>query len=74
MKQPNTSNEPRDDRPVATLAEAVDTLNRAIQQAVEAGVSVELVRAKRHHDGQGNWGDQYIPACSVPQKLNAPAQ
>jgi hypothetical protein len=32
-------------------------LNAQICQAVEAGLSVELVRSRRHHGGAGNWGD-----------------
>jgi hypothetical protein len=30
-------------------------------RAVDAGVSVELVRSARHHGGEGNWGDLMIP-------------
>ena len=30
-------------------------------KAVDAGVSVELVRSARHHGGKGNWGDLLIP-------------
>ena len=33
---------------------------RKVMKAVEAGVSVELVRSARHHDN-GNWGDLMIP-------------
>jgi hypothetical protein len=29
--------------------------------AVEAGVSVELIRSARHHCGNGNWGDLLTP-------------
>lgn len=56
------------DKPVASLAQAVETLNKAILEAVDAGVSVNLVRARRHHDGHGNWGDQFITSCDVQQK------
>jgi hypothetical protein len=55
-------------QPVATLEQAVDMLNLAILQAVDAGMSVELVRSKRHHDGNGNWGDQFAPTCIAPPK------
>ncbi len=36
-------------------------LNQSVLKAVDAGVSVELVRAARHHGGEGNWGDLLIP-------------
>jgi len=36
-------------------------MNDAIIRAVDAGVSVELVRVSRYHDGRGNWGDQAVP-------------
>ena len=39
-------------------AESKPTFNL---KAVEAGVSVELVRSARHHGGDGNWGDLLIP-------------
>lgn len=49
------------DRAVHRVAEATHRLNEAVQRAVAAGVSVELVRVSRHHDGTGNWGDQIVP-------------
>jgi hypothetical protein len=36
-------------------------------KAVEAGVSVELVRSARHHGGDGNWGDLLIPVIVTHQ-------
>ncbi len=36
-------------------------------KAVEAGVSVELVRSARHHGGDGNWGDLLIPVIVTQQ-------
>ncbi len=52
--------EPSIDRDTALqyIAEAVDRVNRAVLYAVNSGVSVEIVRTSRHHDGCGNWGDQ----------------
>ena len=44
------------------IAEAVSRVNAAILRAVNAGVTVEMVRAARCHDGRGNWGDQMTPA------------
>lgn len=55
------ADEPAHERAVRRVAEAVHRMNEAVLRAVEAGVSVELVRVSRHHDGSGNWGDQMIP-------------
>lgn len=55
------ADEPTGERAVRRVAEAVHRMNEAVLRAVEAGVSVELVRVSRHHDGSGNWGDQMIP-------------
>jgi hypothetical protein len=46
---------------IRMLANDLHRLNRAVMNAVEAGVSVELVRSARHHGGNGNWGDLLIP-------------
>ena len=46
---------------IRVLANDLHRLNQAVMQAVEAGVSVELVRSARHHGGDGNWGDLLIP-------------
>ena len=46
---------------IRILANDLHRLNQAVMQAVEAGVSVELVRSARHHGGDGNWGDLLIP-------------
>jgi hypothetical protein len=49
------------ERAVDRVAEASHRLNEAVRRALEAGYSVELVRASRCHDGAGNWGDQIVP-------------
>ena len=49
------------DRAIRRVADAVHRMNEAVIRAVDAGVSVELVRTSRYHDGKGNWGDQAIP-------------
>jgi len=49
------------ERAIRRVADAVHRMNEAIQRAVGAGISVELVRVSRYHDGKGNWGDQIIP-------------
>ena len=46
---------------VRMLANDLHRLNQSVMKAVEAGVSVELVRSARHHGGGGNWGDLLIP-------------
>lgn len=67
---------PERDRAINRLADAVHRANEAIIRAVKAGVSVELVRVSRFHDGAGNWGDQMIPLVrdrdTAPAVLPAP--
>jgi hypothetical protein len=46
---------------IRMLANDLHRLNQAVMKAVEAGVSVELVRSARHHGGDGNWGDLLVP-------------
>ena len=53
------------DRVIHRIANAVHQLNYAVQQAVDAGVSVELVRVSRYHSGKGQWGDQIVPTINV---------
>jgi hypothetical protein len=58
-----------------SVAEAVDRVNEAILYAVDAGVSVELVRSSRCHDGRRNWGDQMtlnIPGSIADRILDLP--
>jgi len=57
------------DREVAIrrLADQMHRLNYAIVQAVEAGVSVELMRCSRYHAGNGLWGDQMQPIVTVTE-------
>jgi len=43
------------------VADHLHRLNYAVIKAVEAGLSVELMRASRFHNEQGGWGDQLIP-------------
>ena len=46
---------------IRMVANDLHRLNQSVMKAVEAGVSVELVRSARHHCGNGNWGDLLIP-------------
>ncbi len=52
---------------IRILANDLHRLNQAVMQAVDAGVSVELVRSARHHSGNGNWGDLLIPVVVTQQ-------
>ena len=45
---------------IRMLANDLHRLNHAVMKAVDAGVSVELIRSARHHN-EGNWGDLMIP-------------
>lgn len=49
------------DSSIRMLANAVHRLNQAVMKAVDAGVSVELIRAARYHSEGGHWGDQMMP-------------
>ncbi|WP_137132484.1 hypothetical protein [Rhizobium sp. FY34] len=53
---------------IRILANDLHRLNHAVMKAVEAGVSVELVRSARHHGGDGNWGDLLIPVVVAGQR------
>lgn len=55
-----------EERAIQRLADAVHRLNEAVQRAVETGLSIELVRVSRFHDGGGNWGDQMVPLVRAP--------
>ncbi|KQQ79069.1 hypothetical protein [Aureimonas sp. Leaf324] len=46
---------------IRILANDLHRLNQSVMRAVEAGVSIELVRSARHHGGDGSWGDLMIP-------------
>lgn len=46
---------------IRMLANEIHRLNQTVVQAVEAGVSVELVRTARHHSSDGSWGDLVVP-------------
>lgn len=54
---------------IRTLANDLHRLNQSVMKAVEAGVSVELVRSARHHGGDGNWGDLLIPVIVTQRSL-----
>ncbi|MDO6962611.1 SMc00767 family acetate metabolism repressor [Rhizobium alvei] len=45
---------------IRMIANDLHRLNHSVMKAVDAGVSVELIRSARHHN-EGNWGDLLIP-------------
>ena len=51
----------RETRAIHRVAEAVHRLNDAVIRAVNEGVSVEVTRVSRYHNGAGAWGDQVVP-------------
>jgi hypothetical protein len=53
--------ETEQDRAIRLIADAVHRTNEAIRNAVDRGMSVELVRVSRYHEGNGHWGDQVVP-------------
>ena len=52
---------------IRKVADTLHRLNQQITNAVEAGVTIELMRASRHHNGRGQWGDQMIPIVKVEE-------
>ena len=46
---------------IRMVANDLHRLNQSVMKAVEAGISVELIRSARHHSGNGNWGDLLTP-------------
>ncbi len=57
-------NQDEQDTAIRMLANDLHRLNQSVIRAVNAGVSVELIRSSRHHNGEGNWGDLLIPVVS----------
>ncbi len=53
---------------IRMVANDLHRLNQSVMKAVDAGVSVELVRSARHHGGDGNWGDLLIPVIVTQGK------
>ncbi|OQM75257.1 hypothetical protein [Manganibacter manganicus] len=68
-EEQSTAMNPDQQATIRMLANDLHRLNQSVMKAVEAGVSVELVRSARHHDANGNWGDLLIPVI-VTQSHN----
>ncbi|MBB3609805.1 hypothetical protein [Rhizobium sp. BK602] len=60
-EEQSTTLTPDQQSTIRALANDLHRLNHSVMKAVEAGISVELVRSARHHGGEGNWGDLLIP-------------
>lgn len=56
---------------IRMVANDLHRLNQSVMKAVEAGVSVELVRSARHHGGDGNWGDLLVPVIVTQAPVGA---
>ncbi|MGU9963438.1 MAG: hypothetical protein ACNYPD_04940 [Candidatus Halichondribacter symbioticus] len=52
------------DAAIRMLANDLHRLNQSVIRAVDAGLSVELIRSSRHHCGEGNWGDLLVPVIT----------
>lgn len=50
---------------IRRVADTLHRLNQQIERAVEAGITVEVMRGSRIHNGRGQWGDQMIPVVRV---------
>lgn len=46
---------------IRILGNDLHRLNQAVMACVEAGLSIELQRAARHHKDGGYWGDLMVP-------------
>jgi len=51
---------------IRRVADTVHRLNEQVEAAVKGGVTIEVVRCARVHDGTGHWGDQMSPLIRVP--------
>ncbi|PRX10214.1 UNVERIFIED_ORG: hypothetical protein BCL66_1045 [Martelella mediterranea] len=46
---------------IRMVANDLHRLNQSVMKAVDAGVSVEIIRSARHHGGTKSWGDLLVP-------------
>ena len=52
---------PEQESAIRIVANNLHRLNESVVKAVEAGVTIELMRTARYHHETGNWGDQLTP-------------
>lgn len=62
------------DAMIRKVAETLHRLNQQIASAVNAGVTIEMMRGSRFHNGRGQWGDQMIPVVKVAQLVEGPTE
>lgn len=65
MPAPQANRGQEQESAIRILANSVHRLNEAVVRAVDAGVSVELIRTARYHNAAGNWGDQMTPVIRL---------
>lgn len=53
---------------IRKVADTLHRLNQQITTAVDAGVTIELMRGSRFHNGRGQWGDQMIPIVKIAEE------
>ena len=46
---------------IRKVANDLHRLNASVMEAVNGGITVELLRVSRHHDEKGAWGDLLVP-------------
>ncbi len=46
---------------IRKVANDLHRLNASVMEAVNGGITVELMRVSRHHDEKGAWGDLLVP-------------
>ncbi len=51
---------------IRRVADTLHRLNEQIEAAVKVGVTIELMRRSRIHNGEGQWGDQMVPIIHMP--------
>lgn len=59
---------------IRKVAQTLHRLNQQIATAVNAGVTIEMMRGSRFHNGRGQWGDQMIPIVKVAQSAEDVAE
>ena len=58
--------EPAHHEALQPVLDSIRRMNDCISAATEAGISIELIRMSRMHNGQGHWGDQIALAIRQP--------
>lgn len=64
------ADETEQDKALRRMADSVHRLNLAVVRAVESGLSIELVRVSRYHNGSGEWGDQMVPMVRATRQAS----